>query len=124
MPRIERRNLRQYIVLWECIGVDDNGDPKLSPPVEIKGTWNDKLPSGNSQVGVIDVEAVVKRSIPKNSAMFKGRLSNLPPILDPRLPNTSIYRVALYLENESLTGKGIRRKVLLSRLGATRPPGE
>jgi hypothetical protein len=39
--RIITRMLKQRLVYWAYAGVDNFGKPKFSPPVEIRGRWED-----------------------------------------------------------------------------------
>lgn len=111
MPSARKRGLREHAVVWPYYDRDNNGNPRVSTPVEIRCHWED----GQRQVFVtassvaIDAEVQVDREIAIGSMIRKGRLKDLPDTPD------DIKEVVTYNEVPDAQHRIVDRTVMLRR---------
>lgn len=81
MAVLEKSGLNQKAVLWPVAGVDANGDPIVSSPIEIDTHWESAVASimGNDDTPIATTAIVmVDREIATQSIMRLGKLEDLP----------------------------------------------
>ncbi len=125
MPAFEVRDRRDWAVVWEAVGADANGDFLVSgTPYETRVRWVDKQaqaldPQGN--VLTIDAQVICGFvDIPVGSAMWKGRLKDLPGT-NPSPPPNNIMDVVTFNPTFDIKNRFKRRELGLKRRGATLP---
>lgn len=80
MPPFETQNLHQTAILWEKVGDDFEGEPKVSSPVQIPCRWEDtqsQMVAPDGAVIGLSANVVVRRDIPIDSLMMQGTLPDL-----------------------------------------------
>src|SRR6516165_1281873 len=81
MPAPERSDFIQRAVLWPKSGYDKYGQPQVGGASEIDVRWNtvrkERLDALGNTV-IIDAEVVVYERIENGSAMWLGKIADLP----------------------------------------------
>lgn len=123
MPRFETKHRNQDALLWECIGADNKGKPRVSiERIELKVRWSDRSVEMNDPEGkliVVDATVVVDRNIPYSSIMWKGKVEDLPGTHG--IPESNIMYVAAITTTPSIKNRGTRRVVGLRRYSNKMP---
>src|SRR5438105_1409755 len=87
---------------------DAYGQPTLGPPIELSVRWNDKqteMLDAKGNTIAVDATVVVDRFIPVGSAMWLGRLTDLPgPVGEPE-PERGAMWVRSYNATSDLKGR-------------------
>lgn len=121
--RPEDSHRTDWAVLWEATGIDDYGNPTISStPVDVAVRWETTKRRGgdpNSDAAATDIKAVVGRTVPLGSAMWIGRIADLPGTAE--LPESDVMRVVDYTEVPDVKGRYLRRQVTLVKAGDALP---
>lgn len=126
MPPLETSDRWQTATLWEYVGKDRFGQPKVSSaPVELSVRWNTTrrlvlAPDGNRVA--LDAEAVVNRKIGIGSVMFLGELDDWRGTGSGSAGEESeLWEVVTYDEVPDLKGRNVRREIGLKKYRDTLP---
>ena len=112
MPALEITDLVHKAVLWNRIGSDVDGMPKVSAtPVEIRCRWVGKqsqvLDAQGNTISV-DATAVIAQDIEIGSCMWFGKLTGLPATLN-------LMTVVSFDSTDDIKGRSTRSTVGLKR---------
>jgi len=77
---------KQSAVYWPKVGIDDQGNTKFGPPIQIKCRWEDVHEEFTDLVGVVKVsnsKVYVDRDTNEGGVLWQGTLSQLDSQTDP-----------------------------------------
>ena len=124
MPSLQTLARRHYAVLWPVVGIDDNGNPRVSAPREIKVRWEDDDHQTRAQKGTADVALLVGERLVEGSLLWRGRLADVPsPEIAENFSNVVVYQVidikevpALKGPNKSITAFAMRHSTKIPQV--------
>lgn len=126
MPPLETSDRWQTATLWEYVGKDRFGQPKVSStPIELDVRWNTArrlvlVPDGNKVA--LEAEAVVNRQIGIGSVLFLGALADWTGTGSGSAGEESeLWEVVTYDETPDLKGRNLRREIGLKKYRDTLP---
>jgi hypothetical protein len=115
----------QKAVLWEAVGVSDEGEPtRAAAPVEVLVRWQTRRDeAGDPLAGVVarDVTVVVDRDVPIGSILWEGSLADLVA-LPPGTGPVPLLEVVGITKTPDLKGRAVRRTATLRRYKDVLPP--
>ncbi len=121
---METKSLYQWAVLWEQDGVDEYGRLVVSPePSEIKCRWENTRRQGTDERGNpvgIDAQVTVARDVPVGSAMWLGKLDDLPGTA--YVPEADVMKVVSQTTTPDIKARHSMRVLSLSRSAEALPP--
>ena len=126
MPPLETSDRWQTATLWEYVGKDRFGQPKVSStPRELDVRWNTTrrlvlAPDGNRVS--LEAEAVVNRKVGIGSVLFNGDLTDWTGTGSGSAGEESeLWEVVTYDETPDLKGRNLRREIGLKKYRDTLP---
>lgn len=112
MPSIEKRNLKDYAVLWIASIKDNYGEFKVSTPIEIRVRWESLITASSDPQNTVETnttDVLVDREIAIGSILWHGKLTNLPDTL------TDLYKVSESDITPDLKNRFYQRSVRITK---------
>ena len=119
MPIPEESDLPHKAVLWEFVGHDRQGQPRVAAPVEIDCFWvntNRRVLSADGNEVQITARVRVDREIPDGSILWRGELDDFEN--NGRQP---LVRAEAVLEADDVKGQFTERQLMVSRFRGKLP---
>lgn len=122
MPSLQSASRRQPAVLWMRTGNDDNGNPVLAAPREIRVRWETADHVTSQQTGTTDAVVYVGEVITKGSVLWQGKLANLPaPNVATEFGTVQLFEVISYSEVIAVKGPNKTQSVEVMRRSSQIP---
>lgn len=123
MPRRELRHRKQRAVLWGVSGKDSFNEPTFSVPIEIDVRWKFGRREVTGSQGTpmsVDATVIIGQEIVVDSLMWLGTLESWYG-LGSSGTDIGMHQVVSYNETPDITGRHLRRSVMLSSYRDRRP---
>jgi hypothetical protein len=121
MPAPESDYRFQTAQLWERVGTDEYGEPKVSERESLQVRWENKqrqMIGPNGQPVAVDATVIVTCDIANGSIMWLGCVDDLP---DDEIPLSNLMEVVAFDNTPDVKGRVFRKVVGLKRFNNRLP---